>query len=168
MSLIPTIRVNLSRTFIIQITSTVLMFIFTVILPVISYVRFDVSVDNLPSSLSLRFKVVLISMIGIGILMTCSRFFVFRYPKYSAGRGILNLLSSVLLLVYFGITAQLGKINVVLESASFSLDLTGVFYVLIGAWSLFIAKNLYDFYDFRKNERYYTENEKIATRTKNP
>ncbi|MHA2474230.1 MAG: hypothetical protein ACXAES_13470 [Promethearchaeota archaeon] len=92
-------------------------------------------------------------MIGIRILMTCLRIFMFRFPKYSVRRGILNLLSSVLLLVYFGITAQLGKINVTIKSTSFSLDLTGVFYVLTGAWSLLIVKNLYDFYDFRKNER---------------
>jgi hypothetical protein len=155
---VPIVHVNLSRTLMIQITTTVLMLIFTVILPIISYIQFDTSADNLPSSLILRYRVVLTSMIGIGILMTCSRFFVFRYPKYSVRRGILNLLSFLLLLVYFEITAQLGKINAVMESASFSFDLTGVFYVLIGAWSLLVIKNMYDLYDFRKNERYYKQN----------
>ncbi len=53
------------------------------------------------------------------------------------------------------------EINV--ENSSINLDLIGVFTVLIAVWSLFILKNLYDLYDFRKNRIYY-EN---LLRTKN-
>ncbi|MHA2050474.1 MAG: hypothetical protein ACW986_12725 [Promethearchaeota archaeon] len=77
---------------------------------------------------------------------------------YTVRRGMVNLLSSLLLLIYFGMTSQLGKINLIMEASSLTLDLTGTFLVLIGVWSLLVLKNVYDIYDFRKNARQYKQN----------
>ena len=149
------IKVNLSKNNILQITLTSLTFILTILLPIVGYFQFNISAEEYFEHFRVRYNLVFIGTITIGIILTCLRFFMYRFSQFTVKRGILNLLNSIFFIIFLTITAQLGFVEISLEDSSFSLDLTGVFVVLIIVWSLFIIKYLYDLYDFIKNRIYY-------------
>lgn len=146
-----------NRQDIIQISATGITFILTVLLPIWGYVQFNISISrNIDlGNFTLKYNLIFISTIIIGALLSGLRYFLYRFQQFSVKRGIINLLSSVLYVVFLTITAQIGNIYIQFGTSSLSLNLTGVFIVLISVWSLLILKNALDLIDFKLNQSYY-------------
>ena len=149
------IKLNFSKNNIIQIFLTSLTFILTIILPIFGYFQFNISTEKYLENFRVRYHLVFIGTIIIGVILTCLRFYMYHFSEFTVKRGLLNLLNSIFFVLFLSITAQLAKININMENFSLNLNLTGVFVFLIIVWSLFIIKNLYDLYDFKKNRIYY-------------
>ncbi len=152
------IKLKLDKQHILQISVTVLISCITIILPIISYIQFKITL-NKNSSLGifeLKLDTVFISIIIIGIILSALRYYNFQLPQFSVKRGILTLMNSILFVIFLSVIAQIGIINIDLENSSFYLNLTGVFIVLILVWALFIFKNIYDVIDFKLNQAYYS------------
>ncbi|MFW9896471.1 MAG: hypothetical protein ACFFD7_11755 [Candidatus Thorarchaeota archaeon] len=138
-----------------QISLTSLTFFLTVILPIIGFFQFEILNELFSDVYKLTYKLVFIQTLVIGVVLTVLRFSLYQFPLYSIKRGFLNLVNSLLLLVFFGISAQIASIEVSTENFRIHFNLAGVFLFLIIIWSLFLIKNFYDLYDFRKNHTYY-------------
>ncbi len=149
------IKLNFSKNNIIQIVLTSLTFILTIILPIFGYFQFNISNEKYLENFQERYNLVFIGTIISGVILTFLRFYMYRFSQYTIKRGFLNLLNSIFFVLFLSITAQLGKINIKMENFNLDLNLIGVFVFLIIVWSLFIIKNLYDLYDFKKNRIYY-------------
>lgn len=162
---------------ILQISLTVITFIITILLPIVGYFQFSrILTDNSLCSqcptyqmdlenLQVRYNFIFITLILIGVILTILRYSIYKFPQYSIKQGFLNLLNSIFFVLFLSIIAQLGIINISLEGFSLSLNLTGVFLLIIAVWSLFIIKNVFDLYDFKKNRIYY-ENLLRSTKSK--
>lgn len=148
---------------------TSLTFILTIILPIFGYFQFNISNEKYLENFQERYNLVFIGTIIIGVILTCLRFYMYRFSQYTIKRGFLNLLNSIFFVLFLSITAQLGKINIKMENFTLDLNLIGVFVFLIIVWSLFIIKNLYDLYDFKKNQIYYetlVRSKKVVSKSK--
>ena len=148
---------------------TSLTFILTIILPIFGYFQFNISNEKYLENFQERYNLVFIGTIIIGVILTCLRFYTYRFSQYTIKRGFLNLLNSIFFVLFLSITAQLGKINIKMENFTLDLNLIGVFVFLIIVWSLFIIKNLYDLYDFKKNRIYYetlVRSKKVVSKSK--
>lgn len=149
---------KLDKQFIKQISLTILNFILTVVIPIIGYIQFKITTSN---SIDLghyetKYDIVFVSILIIGLSLSGLKFYSFKLPQFSVRRGSANLISSILFVIFLGITAQIGIININLEHSSFSLNLMGVFIILIVVWILFILKNAYDVIDFKLHQSYYS------------
>ena len=141
-----------------QISLTIFTFIITVVLPIIGYIQFKIIVPNdlYLSKLKQSYDIIFIGTISIGVLLTVSRYYLYSFPQYSLKRAIVNLLNSLLVLVFLSLTSQIGKLDLTLKNSNLYLDLTGVFLLLIAVGALYLVKNLYDLIDFKLNQDYYT------------
>lgn len=148
---------KLNRQNVVQVVSTCLALILTVLLPILGYIQFNLIIpSNIDlGNFTLKYNLIFISTIIIGALLSGLRYFLYRFQQFSVKRGIINLLSSVLYVVFLTITAQIGNIYIQFGTSSLSLNLTGVFIVLISVWSLLILKNALDLIDFKLNQSYY-------------
>ncbi len=151
------ISLKLRKNEIIQISLTILTFILTLLLPIIGYFQFKMAMPNeiYLSDFQENYDIVFIGTIIIGILLTGFRYYLYYFPQYSLRRGIINLLNSVLIMIFLIFTSQIGNLDITIENSSLYLNLTGVFLLLIVIWSLFIFKNIYDLVDFKLNQNYY-------------
>ena len=149
---------------IIQISLTVITFIITILLPIVSYFQFNRILTDTSlfsqcqmdlENIQVRYNFIFIFLTIFGIVLTILRYSIYKFPQYSIKRGFLNLLNSIFFVFFLSIIAQLGIINVSLEDFSLRLNLTGVFLLIIAVWSLFIIKHVFDFYDFKKNRIHY-------------
>ena len=137
-----------------QICLTISTFILTVILPIFGYIQFNKisSMNQLDlGNLQIRYSYVFSTLAITGIFLTILRGSSLKIPQYSMKKRWLNLGNSVLFLAFLSIMAQLGIIDIVMQNFTIYLNLIGVFILLILTWSLFIIKNLYDLYDYKKN-----------------
>jgi len=158
------IKLNLNKNNIMQIVLTSLTFILTIVLPILGYSQLSMSNEKYLEDFRVRYNLVFIGTIIIGVILTCLRFYIYRFSEFTVKRGLLSSLNSIFFVLFLSITTQLGKINISMENFSLNLNLIGVFVFLIIVWSLFIVKNLFDLYDFKKNRIYY---ENLARNKKN-
>ena len=151
------VRFKLKKTEIVQISLSILTFVLTVLLPIIGYFQFKIAMpsDTYLSEFQENYDIVFIGTVMIGVLLTGLRYYLYKFPQYSLRRGIISLLNSILIMIFLIITSQIGNLDIKIENSSLYLNLTGVFILLIGIWSLFIFKNIYDLVDFKLNQNYY-------------
>ena len=166
------VHLSLSKNNVLKIIFTSFTFIFTVLIPFISFMQFNftefkgVSIGNW----EYLFLFVIFASIIIGVFSTISRYFIYSFPKYSVKKHIIVLLNSILFIAFLIVNSFLGKINLVSGNFYLSLDFTGLFLLLIAIWSLFLVKNVFDLIDFKVNEKFYTklirENSKMSSKLK--
>lgn len=148
---------KLNKQNLIQISLTSITFILTVLLPVLGYIQFYLNLANNIDlgNFILKYNLIFISTIIIGVLLSGLRYLLYRFPQFSAKRGFVSLLNSTFYVTFFTITAQIGNIHINFGNSSFSLNLTGVFIVLISVWSILIFKNTLDLIDYKINQSSY-------------
>ena len=148
-----------------QYSLTLFTFIMTVLLPIISYFQFNTFLANNnlctqcpqpdTENLQLRYMFIFITLPIIGSILTILRYTIYKYPRYSIKQGFLNLLHSIVFILFLSMMSQIGILNISIGDFSLSLNLTGIFLIIMAVWSLFILKNVIDLYDYKKNRIYY-------------
>lgn len=163
------IEFRISKQNLIKIVVIGLTLIITVFLPILGYLQFKNSLENDIDlgDLEARYDLIIVWIVIIGILITVCSYLIFSFPKYSVNRGILSLINSILDFIFICFYSQMSIIYIEIENLSITLNLMGVFILIIVIWSLFIFKNLFDLIDFKRNRAYYDKirrNQKKATK----
>lgn len=139
----------------------------TVGIPIINYIIFKTSITQglASDNLEKKYDLLIMGIITVGILISICSYMYFKCPKFSVRRGAISLTHSILDLVFLILFSQFAIINIISKSdcascsgysiSGISLNLSGVFAMLIILSSLFVIKNLYDLLDFKINENYY-------------
>ena len=150
-------NIHFPKRTLVQIVFTLLTIVLTVLHPFVGYIQIksmssnEIDIGNLEN----KIDIVFVSIIIIGISLSIIRYLIYRTQRFSIKRGILNLLNSILIIIFLGVTAQLGSFQITTGDALFSLNSTGLFLLLIAVWALLILKYIYDLFDFTINQSYY-------------
>lgn len=172
-----------SRIKIIQLFTTLIAVFLSVGIPIINYLIFKSSLEEgvEAGNLEEKYDTLIIAIIVVGLLISICSYMYFRYPKYSVRKGVITLSHSVLDLIFLIIFSQFAIINIFSKNdcgscsdygvSGISLDLSGLYIIIIIVSSLFVLKNAYDLFEFKINEKYYItrlrEQRLILKRTKN-
>ncbi len=155
-------EIVLNKFKLIQFISTIISLVITVFIPILNYYQFK---GSLTSDVDLggfeaTYDIFIILIVTVGIIITGCTYFIFNFPKFSIKRGSISLTHSVLdlVLIYFYSFMSIVTFSYTCEKncqKEVTLDLSGVFIVLIIIWSLFVGKNAYDLIDYKINETHY-------------
>lgn len=140
---------------------TVLSFVLTVLIPILSYIYFKSSVtDDIDvGDFEAKYNIIIIWAVIFGMMITGCTYLTFNFPKYSIKRGITSLTQSILELIIILLFSQFRTIRISDNDVELIFDITGIFVVLITVCAIFIIKNLYDLIDFKINQKsYFTGN----------
>lgn len=99
--------------------------------------------------IDLQPKIVLISIFSIivGGILTILRYIVFYYKKDTLKRSIINVTSTLLVLLILISNAQLSVFYVSVEGLNMYLDVQGIFILLIISWLLVVFKTIYETFE---------------------
>lgn len=139
--------VNIKKQFI----TTLLTFFFTFLLPLLSYTQLLPIFDKAEELLYLRSYIIFNSVLAIliGGILTGLRYVVFYFKKRSLKRAFINLISTLLVMILLGSSAQLGVIKVDIDESYVFLDIRSVFALLIFSWALIVFKAVYDLVEIK-------------------
>ena len=108
-------------------------------------------------------KIIIISIFSIivGGILTILRYVVFYFKKYTLKRTIINLTSTLLVLLILISNAQLSVFHVRIEGLNMYLDVQGIFVLLIISWLLVVFIVIYETFELKL---YSKKNEKLSIR----
>ena len=158
-------EVVINRLKLIQILSTSVSGVLTILLPIINYIQFKNSLaeDVNLGGFETTYDGLIIWVVIVGIMITVSTYFIFEFPNNSIKRGSVSLMNSVLDVVFIYIFSYMSLINMTYTCQNncrkeITLNLTGVYMLLIIIMSLYVVKNAYDLIDYNINQKYYRRN----------
>lgn len=150
--------INLDKNNVLRFLFTSFTFTITVLLPILSLIK----LNSLDSEFLDRYwieKVILVSSISIvlGILSTITRFLIYSFPRYSVKKQLISLVNSSLLITFLLVNSLLSKIIINFGRSSIILDFSGIFLLLTSLWLVFVGKQIFDLFDFKRNQNYYSK-----------
>lgn len=158
---------------VLQILSTGISGVVTILLPIINYIQFknSLSEDMNMGGFEATYDSLMIWIVIVGIMITGSTYFIFEFPNNSIKRGSVSLTNSVLDIIFIYIFSCMSQINMTYTCNNncrkeITLNLSGVYTLLIIIMSLYVVKNVYDLIDYKVNSKHYIQSRKKRTFTK--
>lgn len=150
-------NLNVNKNDVMQYFFTVFCFLTTVLIPILNYIIFKNSLVQgiILGDLEQKYEIITILVVIIGIIATVSIYLIYYFPKYSVKRSCLTLSQSIMDITLLIIFSQISLLSVFQDKFGLILDISGVYILLIITFLPFIFKNIFDVFDFKKNEEFY-------------
>lgn len=139
----------------IQIMLTLIIFIFFVLIPLLSVIELHATDFQELCDFILKFDLFTIISIIIGMALSILRYISFYYPKYTISRYFIAFIQSCLFLIILISLSTISPIQINTSNTSFYLNIDGIFILFISIWSVFTAKYLFDILDVYFNKNYF-------------
>lgn len=150
-------KLKLNRNDLFQVILTIFSFIFTILIPLISYIQFKSINPNQVDlgGLDTKFDILIIFFFAIGIIITICTYLVYQNYKYSTKRSILLILISIMYIVYIASSSQIMVLYMGIQKIEIIIDFSGILILFLIGMGLFTLKNVIDLIDFKVNQSYY-------------